>query len=152
MDYPMLAVWALAMVLALAVLVLVERWWLRWSIRRHLARLPRDGGQEMDDPPRLIPESLYVVLLPDSGVCCTHPDGTTESVAWSDLQRVEIVSTDHGPFLPDVFWVLHGSSGGCVVPQGGSGETELLERLQQLPGFRNEAMIAAMPSTEHQRF
>ena len=71
---------------------------------------------------------------------------------WDDLQRVEIVTTDHGPFAPDVFWVLHGLKAGCVIPQGATGEKELLERLQALPGFRYEAVIEAMSSTENRRF
>lgn len=73
------------------------------------------------------------------------------TVELEDLQRVEILTTDQGPFRPDVFWVLHGSETSCVGPQGATGERELLDRLQKLPGFRNEAVIKAMPSTENRR-
>ena len=118
---------------------------IKWGGRRH-------GDQGVDDQPRLFPESFYVVRFSESDVSCTHPDGTIESVAWDDLQQIEIVTTDHGPFHPDVFWVLHGSMAGCVVPQGATGHRELLERLQRLPGFRNEAVIEAMTSTENRRF
>lgn len=104
------------------------------------------------DPPRLPPESQCVVRISESDVSCTRPNGTTERVAWDDLRQVEIVTTDDGPFRPDVFWLLHGSKTGCVVPQGATGEPELLERLQQLPGFRNNAVIEAMTSDDNQRF
>jgi hypothetical protein len=111
-----------------------------------------DHERGEDDRPRLQPESQYVVRFSGSEVSCTHPDGTSGTVAWDDLRRVEIVTTDEGPFLTDVFWVMHGSEAGCVVPQGATGERALLERLQQLPGFRNEAVIEAMSSTDNRRF
>ncbi len=104
------------------------------------------------DRPRLQPESHYLVQISESDVSCARPDGNMESVAWDDLQQVEIVTTDDGPFRPDVFWVLHGSTTGCVVPQGATGEPELLERLQQLPGFRNGAVMEAMCSADNRRF
>ena len=48
----------------------------------------------------------------------TLPDGSTESVRWDDLQRVAIQTTDQGPWFEDVWWVLVGAEGGCLVPQG----------------------------------
>jgi hypothetical protein len=138
--------------LALIVIVLAERWWLGWSVKRYVARLRRDREMGVREQPRLMPESLCIVRLYDSGVECTAPNGNVESVEWKDLQKIEIVTTDQGPFLPDVFWVLHGSQAGCVVPHGSDGEKELLDRLQKLPGFRNEAVIEAMSSTENRRF
>jgi hypothetical protein len=82
----------------------------------------------------------------------SDPMRKVERVAWADLQKVEVVTTSDGPFAPDVFWVLHGSESGCAVPQGATGDSQLLERLQTLPGFDNDALIAAMSSTSDQRF
>jgi hypothetical protein len=101
--------------------------------------------------PKPIPESFFVVEVSDAGVSCARPGQKVEKVAWDDLQRVEIVNTDEGPFLPDVFWVLHGSESGCVIPQGAAGEEQLLERLQKLPGFDNKAVIEAMTVTTNKR-
>ncbi len=100
---------------------------------------------------KLMAESLYIVEVSDAGVSCSRLDQKVESVTWDDLQRVEIVNTDEGPFFPDVFWVLHGSESGCVIPQGATGEEQLLERLQELPGFDNEALIKAMTVTTNTR-
>jgi hypothetical protein len=142
----------LAMGIALLVIVLIERWWIRRSVASLIAQIRHNTEREMDDRPRLQPESQYVVQVSESILSCTHPDNTIERVAWDDLQRVEILTTDQGPFVPDVFWVLHGSKSGCVVPQGATGERELMERLQRLHGFRNDVVIEAMPSTETRRF
>ena len=103
-------------------------------------------------PTMLEPESRFVVTVSDSEVACVRPDGAAERVAWADLQKVEIVTTSAGPFVPDVFWVLHGTDGGCSVPQGATGERALLERLHALPGFDHGAVIEAMTCTSDRRF
>ena len=93
-----------------------------------------------------------MVRVSDREVLCERPDGKVERVGWGDLQKVEVVTTSDGPFAPDVFWVLHGTVGGCAVPQGASGDGDLLARLQALPGFDNNAVIEAMSSTSDRRF
>ncbi len=77
------------------------------------------------------------VTLTNESITRIRPDGIQESVRWDDLIEVGIVTTDEGPFLDDIFWVLLSSDGktGCSVPQGIEGEKELLHRLQALPGF-----------------
>jgi hypothetical protein len=82
----------------------------------------------------------------------TLADGRTETVRWSDLQEVAILTTDEGPYADDVIWLLAGTDGGCAVPSETDGMNELLPRLQQLPGFDNEAVIRAMSSTADARF
>jgi hypothetical protein len=92
------------------------------------------------------------VRLSNSEVVCERPDGTIERVGWDDLQKVEVVTTGDGPLAPDVFWVLHGRNGGCAIPQGATGDSHLRERLQALPGFDDNAVIAAMASASDGRF
>jgi hypothetical protein len=92
------------------------------------------------------------VAFDDERVVRRLPDGKEESVRWDDLQEVQIITTDEGPFVDDVFWLLLGSSGGCVVPSETEGTEALLDRLQQLPGFDNEAVIRAMGTTSNDRF
>src|SRR6516164_7669830 len=90
-----------------------------------------------------------VVTFDQRGVKCLRPTGLTEEVSWDELTDVEIVTTDAGPFIEDVFWVLHGADRGCSVPQKADGCKELLERLQKLLGFNNEAVINAMCCTSN---
>src|SRR5262245_18698281 len=153
MNYQALGLAVLASAIFWAVIDQIGRWRIRRSVRRFIAQFRRDVEQgTTKEQPRLYPESLSVVQLTETEVSCTHPNGTRESVAWDDLQKVEIVTTDQGPFHPDVFWVLHGSKTGCVVPQGVTGEAEFLDRMHRLPGFSNSAMIEAMTSCENRRF
>jgi hypothetical protein len=93
-----------------------------------------------------------VVTFDESGVQCRRSVGLVESVRWSDLQAVFIQTTDDGPLVDDVFWILAGSDSGCVVPSEASGVSALIDRLQQLPGFDNEAVVKAMASPDNKQF
>ncbi len=95
-----------------------------------------------------------VVQFDEEAVTCTRPDGMTERVRWADLQAVLIQTTDAGPAVDDLFWVLVGrqAASGCVVPSEAVGCDRLLERLQKLPGFNNEAVILACQCSEGQTF
>jgi hypothetical protein len=80
-------------------------------------------------------------------------DGAIEEVAWEDLVEVQIVTTDDGPFVDDVFFLLVGRDGsGVCVPQGAPGSETLLDRLQKLPNFDNGEVIRAMVCSENARF
>ena len=100
----------------------------------------------------LNPESSFIVAVTDEGVTCSRSSGLVESVTWDDLKEVSIVTNDEGPIAIDVMWLLVGERGGCVVPQGATGQGELLTRLQGLEGFRNDAMIEAMSSVTNRKF
>jgi hypothetical protein len=89
----------------------------------------------------------------DDGVRRLLADGKVEQVTWEDLLEASVLTTDEGPFAEDVYFVLAGRNGtGCVVPQSAPESRQLLERLQQLPGFDNETFIQAMASTEDATF
>jgi hypothetical protein len=60
-------------------------------------------------------------------------------------------TTDEGPFVEDVRCILIAADHHCIIPQE-VGSKALLARLQELPNFDNDAVIAAMASAENQRF
>jgi len=92
------------------------------------------------------------VTFDHEGVTRTRRDGLVEYVAWDDLLSVDIATTNEGPWFDDVFWLLSAGDHGCVVPSEAEGMGELLLRLQQLPGFDDEAVIRAMGCTDNERF
>lgn len=96
----------------------------------------------------MIPESQFIVRMDEAGIRCQRPDGTVERVAWAELEKVSILTTSDGPFLPDAFWVLQGGTGGCVIPWGANGGEELLHLIGQLPGFRHDKALSAGTSDE----
>lgn len=80
-------------------------------------------------------------------------DGQEESVRWNELRAVLIHTTDDGPFGEDFFWVLFGEGGsGVVVGNAEAVELGLLDRLQELEGFDNQAVIQASFSVEEAWF
>ena len=150
MNLPALGFAVAGSVVAYFLITLGTRWWHSRGLRRALERVRR--ARESGSPVRLYPESRFVVRLTETEVACERPDGNVERVAWQDLQKVEVVTTSDGPQAPDVFWVLHGTTGGCAIPQGATGDAELLSRLQDLPGFDNGAVIQAMCCASDARF
>jgi hypothetical protein len=101
---------------------------------------------------RRTPEVRPHVSVTDWGVRCTGPDGSVESVAWDDLQAVEVHTTDCGPFAEDVFFVMIGASNTCVIPQSAQNVDELVTKLGELPGFDFGQGIKAMSSAVNARF
>jgi len=94
------------------------------------------------------------VSYTDEAVTRTRSDGVQESVRWDELEEVGILTTDEGPFGQDVFLCLISMDkrSGCLVPQLCQGFGGLLERLQKLPDFDNEAFVKAMGSTSIANF
>jgi hypothetical protein len=108
---------------------------LKWLTSRFDRRMPQD-----------------TVCIDDQGVRLLRGNGTVESIEWDDFQAVYIDTTDTGPFADDVFYVLVGKDAVLVVPSEASGAGALYERLGDLPGFSNDAAVAAMCCTDNARF
>ena len=85
------------------------------------------------------------------GILYRQPDGTERIVRRDTLRAVLIETTDQGPFVEDVWWILIDGEGHCIISQEDGGEL-LLSTLQELPDFDNDAVIAAMASVENQIF
>ncbi len=90
--------------------------------------------------------------MDDSGVCRWRDDAIIEAVRWDELATVAILTTSFGPAIDDVFWLLGGSGGAGVVVPSEQVPEGLMQRLQELPGFDNEALINAMTCTEDRVF
>jgi hypothetical protein len=71
---------------------------------------------------------------------------------WDNLLRVEVLTTNQGPIMTDIFWKLVDTRATYMVPMGSPGEDRLLRRLQSLPGFNNESLANAMTSVSNAQF
>lgn len=111
-----------------------------------LRRKPRPAGVQ--------PEALFVVTTDSEGVRVVDPSGQERRAAWSALERLVIRTTDTGPLLADVFWIVQPIGEPVFFfPGGATGETEFLRMAQaQLPAFDNDQVIAAMGSSENREF
>ena len=102
--------------------------------------------------PALPSASSLRIVIDDQGTRCEYPDGNVEAVRWDEMRKVAIITTDEGPFVEDVYFALFGTNGGCAVPSSAPESQALLERLQQLPGFNNQAVTDAMCCADNQEF
>ena len=97
----------------------------------------------------LRPVSLSV---DDEGVTLWNSRGSPQCVTWDDLTEVCVVTTDRGPFIEDVFFVLSAQNSKALVVPDPLVDRGFIERLQRLPGFDNTLFIDAMACTDNRRF
>jgi hypothetical protein len=86
------------------------------------------------------------VKLSETAVVLIGPPDSARTLVRSDISAVMVETHMTGDHVTDVWWLLYGRSGEAAlrVPQGSSGEKELVDWLMSLPGFRVEAMARAM--------
>jgi hypothetical protein len=102
-------------------------------------------------PPRDEPEKTPTVQVDDWGV---RRLGRDEAIAWPDIERIEVVTTDEGPWQEDFFWLLESAEEKGVAIGGDEAEAcRLLAVLQQrYLDLDNEGVIRAVRSTQNASF
>ncbi|GCC52591.1 hypothetical protein SanaruYs_28280 [Chryseotalea sanaruensis] len=98
------------------------------------------------------PEDYFQVTINDEGVIVEHPKREKEQVKWADIDNIKIITTDQGPFQPDVWLALLGKDSGCLIPQGAKGHEEVYNVVSKYDRFDFENVIKAMSSTDNQEF
>lgn len=74
------------------------------------------------------------------------------ALRWDELVRIQIVTTDQGPFVDDVFWLFCAGDGRvCTVPSTEI-SSGIFARLERFEGVDYEAAIRAMGSTDNASF
>lgn len=105
-------------------------------------------------PSKLMPEALWRVELTADTIASTDQEGRRKAVLKASLAGVMIETNDSGPWGADVWWLMFDENDqlACAFPQGATGESDAIDFFMQLGGFDNEAMIAAMGSTDNAVF
>jgi hypothetical protein len=125
-------------IILMAVVMLVGIWfYLRWR-----------EANGFNTPEGRIPERRFVVEVSDAGVRCQVPKGHSDEMTWDDLRTVDITVNQRFALGRDVWWILGGEESGVVAPVGATGESELVDRLIQLPGFDRPGMERALRAQE----
>lgn len=75
-----------------------------------------------------------------------------KTLLWDDVTRIVIQTTDQGPFTDDVFFLLEAPQDTLRIPQAVANSADLLGRLQDFPGFDNEAVLQAMGCVDNGDF
>jgi hypothetical protein len=68
-----------------------------------------------------------------------------EEIAWVDVTKIEVETTDAGPAADDMFFLVHGVAGkGILIPSELAGQHGLVKELQaRFPGLDNRALAEA---------
>jgi hypothetical protein len=100
---------------------------------------------------RGLPPAQGRVVLGARAVRRLAPDGSEAELAWADLREVRIVSRPAPTLSEGVVFELVGESATLCVPRPEATQ-DLIDRLQELPGFDTEALIEAIGSTGEATF
>jgi hypothetical protein len=79
-------------------------------------------------------ERLSAVITED-GIACEHPKRQREFIRWSDVTEISVRTTSDGPWLPDVWVLFVGETGGCSIPTEAVGFEAVHESLKRFHGF-----------------
>lgn len=77
--------------------------------------------------------------------------GSEERLAWAELREVRIVSRPAPTLSEGVVFELEGASATLRIPRPEATQ-DLIDRLQQLPGFSTETLIEAIGCAEEAEF
>ena len=101
---------------------------------------------------KLNPESKWIVSINNEIIFLTDPNGNEVECSIEEIDKVIIETTDQGPFYPDVWWKIISNDKMLILPQGATGEDELLDKIQNLPDFDNAKFIESMSCTSNKEF
>jgi len=111
------------------------------------------SSKRRDARDTLMFERKIVVSFDDVGISAVYPDGTTEAIAWSEVQRITIETNESGPAGADFWWIFESDAKRCAFPKGATGESEAIDAApSRFPGFNDIAVIQAIGSTSDARF
>lgn len=101
---------------------------------------------------KLSPESKWIVAFDENEICSTDYEKHQLSIKWNEITEIIINTNDSGPWGTDLWWKVIGRDKLLLIPNGATGENEIMKQFQRLPGFNNESMIKAMQSTRNAEF
>ncbi|MDR0244940.1 MAG: hypothetical protein LBJ65_25370 [Burkholderia sp.] len=98
--------------------------------------------------------SGWTVTTTGTRIESTDQTGTTRGIALSDLGAVLIETSDQGPFVSDVWWILFDTNQqfACGFPQDAEGAKAAVDRLLDLPGIDHRKVIDAQTSIQNATF
>src|SRR5258706_571436 len=84
--------------------------------KRQLAQIEKQLGRETSIQIHVRRMSDYRAVVTEDGIACEHPKRAREFIRWGDVREIAIRTTSDGPWLPDMWVLFVGGSGGCSVP------------------------------------
>lgn len=93
------------------------------------------------------------IILSDESIAMRNTSDGLKTISWDEISRITIVTTDHGPFIEDVFFVIEGSGSAMIVTHEDATRLNLMDALgSHLTGINYEQAIEAMTCTDNNSF
>lgn len=96
-----------------------------------------------------------VLNIDNSELEISYPDGESDRVGISDVNKIEILTTNEGPWSEDLWWVFHAKTRDepFCVPQMALGNEKIFDLLKSSFDQANmDAVRKAMGSTSNAKF
>lgn len=102
---------------------------------------------------KFISKSIMRVEINQEKLIIVWSNNKKETFYLRDLKKISIITTDEGPFKPEVFWLLMFEFP-IMVPCDDliPGSLEIADFLLKLPNFNYKKFIQAMSSTRNNAF
>lgn len=82
----------------------------------------------------------------------TYPDGKIEHIHWHEVNAILVMVAGAGPSYGELFWIIGGNDGGCVVPFELDTDQSLFKAIQALPRFDRQQFKAALEAKSDGHF
>lgn len=94
------------------------------------------------------------ITITEAELICQYPSSNkTDKITWDDIIRIDVITTDKGPAVCDVFILITDDNGSVAIPQDREEESKIvIDRIFKLPNFDFEQFIKAMSSAENNTF
>jgi len=94
------------------------------------------------------------------GFVCIHEDklvitdekDTTQYMLLQDIETIEILTTDMGPWINDVWWLITGKDTIFEIAGDAMGIHNMLDTFHTFEKFNHEEVIKAMQCTDYEVF
>ena len=97
--------------------------------------------------------SAFSITITSEYVQIDHPKRKPERICWDDIVEIWIITTDDGPFLPDVWLALCGTNSGCLIPDEDHDDyMKVYDIVSKYEGFDFQNVVNAASCAINNRF
>jgi len=93
----------------------------------------------------LYPESKWVVDIKNEELISINYQKEVMKFPINSIKKIVIETNDSGPWGTDLWWkVFSIQEEPMIIPNGATGESEMIEKFEKIEGFSNDALAKAM--------
>ena len=95
------------------------------------------------------------IKVTDNEITCDFPSkNKQDKINWDEIDLIQVLTTDEGPYVCDVFIILQNTAtkNGVAVPSDRLETKLIVDRIIKFPDFDGKTWIEAMGSAENKWF